>query len=91
MLTTEDVIIAAIKTIEAAAGAPDVNTALLDEARKLHREAQLRWDFVSAENSMGFHNPEEVLRILFDAAELARQAQLKAIQAAGSPQVIQGQ
>jgi len=91
MLTTEDVIIAAIKTIETAAGAPDVNTALLDEARKLHREAQLRWDFVSAENSMGFHNPEEVLRILFDAAELARQAQLKAIQAAGSPQVIQGQ
>jgi len=91
MLTTEDVIIAAIKTIEAAAGAPDVNTALLDEARKLHREAQLRWDFVSAENSMGFHNPEEVLRILFDASELARQAQLKAIQAAGSPQVIQGQ
>ena len=51
------------------------------EARRLHREAQLRWDFIAAENSMGFHNPEEVLRILANATNLARQAQIAAIEA----------
>jgi nitrite reductase (cytochrome c-552) len=66
-----------------------VDAGLLSEARDLHREAQLRWDFIAAENSMGFHNPEEALRILAAATDLARQAQLKAILAAGSPGVIQ--
>jgi nitrite reductase (cytochrome c-552) len=89
MDTTEDAIVAAIKSIESAAAAPEVNQDLLAEARNLHREAQLRWDFVAAENSMGFHNPEEALRILANATDLARQAELKAVQAAGSPSVIQ--
>jgi nitrite reductase (cytochrome c-552) len=44
---------------------------------------------VAAENSMGFHNPEETLRILASATNLARQAEMKAVQAAGSPGVIQ--
>jgi nitrite reductase (cytochrome c-552) len=35
---------------------------------------------VAAENSMGFHNPEEVLRILANATNLARQAQISAIE-----------
>ena len=60
----------------------------LDEARTLHRHAQYRWDFVSAENSMGFHNPEYVLSILFESANLARQAQMKASQAAGDPSLL---
>ena len=60
-----------------------VNADLLGEARDLHREAQLRWDFIAAENSMGFHNPEEALRILAAATDMARQAQIKAIEAAG--------
>ncbi len=89
MVATEEAIIAAISAIEAAAAAPDVDPALMDEARQLHREAQLRWDFIAAENSMGFHNPEEALRILAKATDLARQAQLKAVLAAGSPEVIQ--
>jgi nitrite reductase (cytochrome c-552) len=89
LLATEDVIIEEIKAIEAAAGEANVDANLLTEARELHRQAQLRWDFISAENSMGFHNPEEALRILAIASDLARQAQLKAIQAAGSPSVIQ--
>jgi formate-dependent nitrite reductase cytochrome c552 subunit len=29
---------------------------MLEEARNLHRESQLRWDLIAAENSMGFHN-----------------------------------
>jgi nitrite reductase (cytochrome c-552) len=79
LLSTEDAIIAAIEAIQAAAeaGASDDDLA---EARDLHREAQLRWDFVAAENSMGFHNPEEVLRILANATNLARQAQISAIE-----------
>ena len=88
MIATEDAMLSAITTIKAAAALPGVNTKLLDEARNLHREAQLRWDFIAAENSMGFHNPEEALRILAAATDLARQAQLKAAQAAGTPAVI---
>ena len=89
MDTTEDTLVAAINAIKAAAATSNVDTKFLDEARNLHREAQLRWDFVAAENSMGFHNPEEILRILAASTDLAHKAELKAIQAAGSPQVIQ--
>ena len=37
------------------------------------------WHFIAAENSMGFHNPGEALRILASATDLARQAQVKAV------------
>lgn len=89
MDATEVAIVAAIDAIEAAATSADVDADLLAEARDLHRESQLRWDFIAAENSMGFHNPEEALRILANATNLARQAQIKAVQAAGSVDVIQ--
>ncbi|NJN44982.1 MAG: ammonia-forming cytochrome c nitrite reductase subunit c552 [Anaerolineae bacterium] len=83
MSTTEDALVAAIDTIAAAAAVAGVDETLLAEARDFHREAQLRWDFIAAENSMGFHNPEEALRILASAIDLAYQAQLSAFQAAG--------
>ncbi|HSF80902.1 MAG TPA: ammonia-forming cytochrome c nitrite reductase subunit c552 [Anaerolineales bacterium] len=86
---TEDAIVEAIKSIEAAAAAAGADPGLLAEARDLHRESQLRWDFIAAENSMGFHNPEEALRILANATDLARQAQLKAVQAAGMQEAVQ--
>jgi nitrite reductase (cytochrome c-552) len=86
---TEDALVAAIQAIEAAAAETGADADLLAEARSLHREAQLRWDFIAAENSMGFHNPEEALRILANATDLARQAQLKAVQAAGTTDIIQ--
>jgi len=89
MGAAEDALVAAIKAIEAAAGTPGVDEGLLAEARSLHREAQLRWDFIAAENSMGFHNPTEALRILAAATDMARQAQLKAMQAAGTATIIQ--
>lgn len=85
----QDALIDAINAIEAAAATPNVDAAKLEEARQLHRVAQMYWDFVAAENSMGFHNPEEGLRILGIAANLARQAQLKAADAAGTTEVIQ--
>lgn len=83
MLATEDAIVAAIEAISATAADPKADADLIAEARQLHRSAQLRWDFLAAENSMGFHNPEEALRILASATDLARQAQIKAIQAMG--------
>jgi nitrite reductase (cytochrome c-552) len=77
----EDALVAAITAIEKAASQESADAALLAEARNLHREAQLRWDFIAAENSMGFHNPTEALRILTIATDMARQAELKAYQA----------
>jgi len=87
-IATEDAIVDAINAIKAAAANPASDAALLDEARLLHRQAQFYWDYVSAENSMGFHNPEYVLKILADSTNLARQAQMKAAQAAGDPSLL---
>ncbi len=77
-----------ITAIKAATAKPESAPALLDEARTLHRHAQYMWDFISSANSMGFHNPDEALRILRNATDLARQAQMKAAQAAGDPSLL---
>lgn len=87
-IDTEDALIDAITAIQAAAGSEGSDAALLEEARRLHRQAQFMWDFVSAENSMGFHNPEYTLSILANATNLARQAQMKAAQAASNPDLL---
>ena len=78
--STEDAIIDAINAIKGAAANPKADAALLDQARNLHRKAQFMWDFVSAENSTGFHNPEYALKILAESTNLARQAQMLAAQ-----------
>jgi nitrite reductase (cytochrome c-552) len=77
MLRTETAIIDAINSIKKAKdnGATDEQLA---NARRLHRRAQLRWDFVAAENSMGFHSPQETLKTLSVAIDYARQSQLEA-------------
>lgn len=83
MIKAEDAILAAIEAIKTADAKAGADQELINQARELHRQAQLRWDFIAAENSMGFHNPEEALRILADAIDLARQAEnlaLKALQ-----------
>jgi nitrite reductase (cytochrome c-552) len=87
-LATEDALIDAITALQAAAVKGDSDPALLEEARSLHRQAQFMWDFISSSNSMGFHNPDEALRILRNATDLARQAQMKASQAAGDPSLL---
>jgi nitrite reductase (cytochrome c-552) len=43
---------------------------------QLQRHAQFRLDFVEAENSTGFHAPEEAARILGEAIDFARQGQV---------------
>lgn len=58
-----------------------VSDASLQEARSLHRRAFIRWDFVGAENSMGFHSPQEAARILGDAIDFGRRAELAAYRA----------
>ena len=74
---TEAALQDAINAIVAAqnAGATDDQ---LKEARNLHRDAQMRWDFIFSENSTGFHSPQEAARVLANAIDMARQAQLSA-------------
>jgi nitrite reductase (cytochrome c-552) len=66
--------------LDALGGARKAGTsdADLKAARALHRKAQWRLDFVAAENSMGFHAPQEMARILGESIDLARQGQLAA-------------
>ena len=87
-IATEDAIIDAINAIKAAAANPNADQALLDQARNLHRKAQYMWDFLSAENSTGFHNPEYALKICADATNLARQAQMLAAQSVNDPSLL---
>ena len=54
----------------------------LAESLALQRKAQWRLDFVNAENSMGFHAPQESARVLGEAIDYARRAQIAAIGAA---------
>ncbi len=52
----------------------------LAPALALQRKAQWRLDFIAAENSMGFHAPQEAARVLGEAADDARQGQVAALQ-----------
>jgi nitrite reductase (cytochrome c-552) len=58
------------------AGASDEQ---LKPALEFQRQAQWRLDYIAAENSMGFHAPQEAARILAEAADLARQGQVEAL------------
>ncbi len=70
--------IAAVDLIEAIEEAAQngVTEEYLGDARNLHRRAQWRLDWVNAENSMGFHAPQETARILGEAIDFARQGQV---------------
>ncbi|NDJ26577.1 ammonia-forming cytochrome c nitrite reductase subunit c552 [Campylobacter sp. MIT 12-5580] len=59
-------------------------SAALKEVLELHRKAQMRGDFVGAENSTGFHNPREASRMLLQAVEMAREGQTKLVQIAAA-------
>jgi len=97
--SSEEALLAAIDAIVAAreAGATDEELAT---ALQLHRAASMRWDFISSENSTGFHSPQESARVLADSINLARQAELEAVkilaakqtaQAAGAVQLVSNQ
>ena len=76
--SSEEALVDAIDAI-AAAKAAGVSDEDLSEAMKLQRRASMRWDFVSSENSTGFHSPQEAARVLGDSMNLARQAQIAAL------------
>jgi len=68
------------------AKAVGASTEALAPALALQRKAQWRLDFIAAENSMGFHAPQEAARILGEALDDARQGQIAAIRAqSGAP------
>jgi nitrite reductase (cytochrome c-552) len=58
----------------AEAGAGDEE---LTGVRKLVREAQLHWDYVAASNGMGIHSPQEAMRQLETAVDLAGQCRVE--------------
>jgi nitrite reductase (cytochrome c-552) len=51
--------------------------ARVKEALAHQRKALWRVDFINAENSLGFHAPQEAARILGEAIDYARQGQIK--------------
>ncbi len=61
------------KTIKAAMDASATDEQLA-AARQTLREAQWYWDFVAAESSMGFHNPDKQMRVLGLAIDKAHTA-----------------
>jgi len=70
-----DALVGLIGDLRAARDArrPDAD---LQAARQLQRRAQFYLDFVEAENSTGFHAPQEAERILGEAINYARQGQI---------------
>jgi nitrite reductase (cytochrome c-552) len=81
-----DALVALIADIRVARerGATD---AQLAAAREMQRRAQFYVDFVEAENSTGFHAPQEAARILGEAMNYARQGQVAVRDPAYRPQV----
>ncbi len=71
-----DAIDAIVGAIKSGAGDND-----LTKARGFQRKAAFYWDFVAAENSTGFHSPQEAARVLGLSLDYARQAQIEAIKA----------
>jgi nitrite reductase (cytochrome c-552) len=68
-----------------AARAAGRSDAELAEPRKLQKRAQFYLDFVEAENSSGFHAPEEAARILGESINFSRQAQVSLFRGGAAP------
>jgi nitrite reductase (cytochrome c-552) len=70
-------IVALLDAIQAAKAA-GATEAQLAPALELQRKAQWRLDFIAAENSMGFHAPQEAAMVLGEALDYARQGEIAA-------------
>ncbi|MCZ2152643.1 MAG: ammonia-forming cytochrome c nitrite reductase subunit c552 [Bryobacterales bacterium] len=70
-----DALMALIADLKAAreAGATDAELAT---ARDFQRKAQFYLDFVEAENSTGFHAPQESMRVLTESVDFSRKGQV---------------
>jgi nitrite reductase (cytochrome c-552) len=70
-----DALMALITDIKATAAAGG-SASQLDEARKYQRKAQFLLDFVEAENSTGFHAPQESARLLVQSVDYSRKGEI---------------
>jgi nitrite reductase (cytochrome c-552) len=63
------------KAHEAQASGRQIDKDLYDSARDYYEEAFYRSLFIGAENSVGFHNPTEAMRVLGDSVAFATKAE----------------
>jgi len=70
-----DALVDLIQDLEAAKAAGKANGGLAN-AQNFQRKAQFYLDFVEAENSTGFHAPQEAARILGESIDFSRQGQI---------------
>jgi nitrite reductase (cytochrome c-552) len=77
----EDALVGLYDAVKAAKAA-GADSVALAAALRLQRRAQFRADYVNAENSMGFHAPQEAARILAEAVDYARQGEIEALRVA---------
>jgi nitrite reductase (cytochrome c-552) len=82
-----DALMGLVADLEKAQAGGKASAAQLDAARYLQRRAQFFLDFVEAENSTGFHAPQEALRILGESIDFSRQGQLVLRDASFQPDV----
>ena len=75
-LSAENALVKAHFDIAAAMQA-GVSDEELAAPRKSLRHAQFKWDYVSANNGMGFHSPQECMRLLADAVDGAQQSRIE--------------
>jgi nitrite reductase (cytochrome c-552) len=76
----------ALDNLSTARDAANVNEALLTEARESYFNAHLFWEWIAAENSMGFHNFAEAGESLERALGYAENARDQAAEASGNAQ-----
>jgi nitrite reductase (cytochrome c-552) len=63
------------KAHEAQAAGKTIDPALYEKAKDYYEEAFYRCNYIGAENSVGFHNPVEALRILGDSVAFATKSE----------------
>jgi len=71
----EDALVQLIEDVAKARKA-GLDEAALAQVFELQRKAQWRVDFINAENSMGFHAPQEAARVLGEAIDYSRQGEV---------------
>ncbi|WP_350344232.1 ammonia-forming cytochrome c nitrite reductase subunit c552 [Proteinivorax tanatarense] len=69
-----DTLVELIEELAARVDNDDLDDEVLEEVRSLHRQAQIRWDFVFAENSTGSHYFDRAHEYLDESIEIAEEA-----------------
>jgi len=72
MERAEEALVQLISAVEKARKS-GLDEAALAEVFEFQRKAQWRVDFINAENSMGFHAPQEAARVLGESIDYSRQ------------------